>query len=870
MAFRFPERYDTALITDAAELKDLTDRLAGEGKPIGYDVETSYQGEPRADAAKHPEENFICGFSLTNSLSWARAVPIAFESGPNIDPEIAARCLHQLAQARDAQGRPLLVPHNAVFELRCTARLFERYLGMLLADAYFEVRSDTMVEAYIEAEHESYALKSLTWETFGVKMTEILELFQLPEGKELTKFQQDSIQFHLLDQTSSQVIAYMCDDAHKALAHHLLRWPVVTDPAFRSGKGVFLYRVDMGQIPLVCGMADTGIAYDWNRMREAAQRGQAFMGKLAAEINADISAQLGRPVAFSLASPAQVAKVLYEDLGLPVRRKTKGGKPSTDAKAIKSLARDHPVVKKLQWYRQVKRRCVDNYAGKYEKDYNYASDGRAHPNILYTAAVTGRFAFSKPAAQQPPKTKQWELASGETFVFPWRDFITVPPPGTLGDDERRGWYILGFDLSQAELRALAGEAGETALIEAFARGDDIHRLTASRIFGVSMEAVSDDQRQVGKTQNFAVAYQQGVDGLAETLGIPKAEAQQLYDAWFDAYPKIKAWTAGTVRQARMNGHTMSRFGRKHPIWEFAKTCPDGHKWRNAVNRCPQCGQLGMPKSEVIISHGERLAGNAPVQGGATGDYMRIAMVRADKALKAAGLAGKVRLFLNVHDSLDFYVRKDVAPATVIKALQPAVIFPVNGWPPMVAEWHAGLRMGSLRELEVGPDWSVTVKGVVQEAPVSGDEDDDDEPDRPAVDLAAVRAAAEAGNGVPEIAPVAVGVAVPVAAVGEDPGRTDPAVSGMLAGGFGALPRTVIITVPQFPPVEAARRLKAALGRLPGPNTVILRTPPGDILVPGTSGLSPAHQADVAFILPGAQVTYDVASVDYAAIADGLV
>ena len=116
-------------------------------------------------------------------------------------PKFAAECLWRLAAARDGDGRPLLVPHNAIFELRCTARLFEKQLGMSLEEAYFEVRSDTMVEAYIEAAHESYALKSLTWETFGHKMTEIMELFgrRALSGKKLTKFQQDSIQFHLLD-----------------------------------------------------------------------------------------------------------------------------------------------------------------------------------------------------------------------------------------------------------------------------------------------------------------------------------------------------------------------------------------------------------------------------------------------------------------------------------------------------------------------------------------------------------------------------------------------------------------------------------------------------------------------------------------------
>ena len=128
----FPAKPDYQLITDLGELESLTDRLIQEAKPTGYDCETSYDGEPRPDAQKHPEENFICGFSLTNSLSWARAVPIAFEDGPNIDPKFAAECLWRLAAARDGEGRPLLVPHNAIFELRCTARLFAFQLGMLL------------------------------------------------------------------------------------------------------------------------------------------------------------------------------------------------------------------------------------------------------------------------------------------------------------------------------------------------------------------------------------------------------------------------------------------------------------------------------------------------------------------------------------------------------------------------------------------------------------------------------------------------------------------------------------------------------------------------------------------------------------------
>ena len=245
------------------------------------------------------------------------------------------------------------------------------------------------------------------------------------------------------------------------------------------------------------------------------------------------------------------------------------------------------------------------------------------------------------------------------------------------------------------------------------------------------------------------------------------------------------------------------------------------------------------------------------------------MIRADKALKQAGLAGKVRLFLNVHDSLDWYVRKDVPPAEVIRVLHPAVIFPVEGWPPMVADWHAGMRMGSFRELEVGPDWSVKVKGVKEEAPVPDDEDD--EAELPAVDIAAVQAAARAVTGGRNAQVPAIIQAAGPGGLG-DPGALGggPELLGGSDSPCSDASRTVIISVPQVPDKQAAGLLRALAARLPGPNTVILRTSAyGDIAMPGTCGLTPGHQADVAFILPGAVVTYDGASVDYAAIAAGI-
>ena len=151
----------------------------------------------------------------------------------------------------------------------------------------------------------------------------------------------------------------------------------------------------MGQLPIICAMSDTGIAYDWNWMREAAQRGQAFMASSPPRSTpAWRTSSAGRSRLTWLPRRRSPRCCTRTGLGLPVKRRSKKtGKPSTDKLAVKALAGEHPVVKKIQDYRRIKRLCKDNYAGKYEQDYDYARDGRAHPNILACAAVTGRFAI---------------------------------------------------------------------------------------------------------------------------------------------------------------------------------------------------------------------------------------------------------------------------------------------------------------------------------------------------------------------------------------------------------------------------------------------------------------------------------------------
>lgn len=434
-----------------------------------------------------------------------------------------------------------------------------------------------------------------------------------------------------------------------------------------------------------------------------------------------------------------------------------------------------------------------------------------------------------------PKKYHYELETGETFDFNFRDAILASA----------GWYLIGFDYKNQELRVLAGEAQEPALIEAFSRGEDVHRLTASFMTGKSQDQITDDERQdFGKVMNFALSYQMGVDGLAQRLGISKDEAQALFDQYFAVYRRIQAYMERTVASSKALGYITTKFGRVVRIWEYEST------------------------NRGIYAAGERLAGNAPIQGAGTGDYTKIAMVRAHDALKQAGLLEKVRLVMNMHDALEFYVREDVPPAEVIRVLQPAVVFPVDGWPPIEAEWQVGRRWGSMKELEVLEDGNVRLASdekaaAGDPAPVSGAVPAPERPGVPDQDEPAAARAAEgpalAGPGDAAVPAGSGQSAVPVRSRPGDPGGGDH-------------PRLVIVTLPVMPSAETWAEFCRLLGARPGCSMVTVRTPEGETSLGNGAAvfaLTPQWEPQVSVLFGGAQVTYAPDSVDTAALASGL-
>lgn len=642
-----------ARINDLDELKAYAKKLLTEGTPVGFDIETGYDGPDKEKASLHPEEAFVVGFSFSNRSDWARYAPLAHYDADNLDPaEVAAIWWPVM---RDCK----IVAHNAKFELRFMSRYFMEHLSehpefgeeVRASNGYFSIFSDTMVESYVNGRERTHGLKDLTLNVLGHEQVHIQTLFA---GM---KLKMSALRFNILP-LSEEVIAYAAEDSAWCLALHNYFYPRVKDKK--------IYKIDMLILPILAKMEAAGLLYNWPAMRASAQELSKFIERLDAEIRQDLAAAIGEEqVVINLGSPKQIGDMLYNRMKLPAIRMTKGGAPSTDEKAITGLARKHPVVQRILDWRELTV-LQTRYLEGFEKDYGYADDGRAHPSHAQTLVPSGRFACSDPNYQQSAGRYHQVLRDGSEYDCRFRKFIIAPP----------GRYMFGFDYSQIELRMTAGMSKEPAMLAAFESGIDVHAATAGAMYGIDPKNVTKEQRQGGKQLNFALLYGQGVNATADLLGISKGEAQELYDRYFAGFPTLKVWTQRTVDIGKQNGYVETIFGRKIVIWEFGAS----DRW--------------------IYAKGERLCVNAPVQGSAA-DYMRVAMIKVDKFLKDEGLEDKVQLVMNIHDALEFYVDNSIDAGWLAEKMRPVVSFPLTGFPDIRADFHYGPSWGELEEIEIG-------------------------------------------------------------------------------------------------------------------------------------------------------------------------
>lgn len=330
---------------------------------------------------------------------------------------------------------------------------------------------------------------------------------------------------------------------------------------------------------------------------------------------------------FNVNSTQQLRTVLFDKLGLPPQKRTKTG-PSTDHQTLERLRGEHPIIEHLLAYREVEKLRSTYGEGLIAE---VADDGRIHATFNQMVARTGRLSSDRPNLHNIPVRTEMGRRFRAAFV------------------PARGYRLLVADYNQIELRVIAHLSGDPGLVEAFATGEDIHDRTASRVFGVPAEEVTFDQRSRAKMVSYGLVYGMEAYGLAQRLAIPTSEAQEILDAYFEAFPSVRAFMDETVAQARDRGYTETEFGRRRRIPELAS---------NQRN---------------VRMAGERQAMNAPIQGLAA-DIFKVALVRLDRALDASGGTPLGRVVLQVHDEVILEVppdRIDEASAVVLDALSGA-------------------------------------------------------------------------------------------------------------------------------------------------------------------------------------------------------
>ena len=351
--------------------------------------------------------------------------------------------------------------------------------------------------------------------------------------------------------------------------------------------------------PLLFVLADMEIAGIIADAKALKEYGDQLSGRIA-QLEQEIYAGAGEE--FNINSPKQLGVILFEKLQMPYGKKTKTGY-STAADVLDKLAPEYPLVAQILEYRQLtklKSTYADGLAGCIEKD------GRIRSTFNQTITATGRISSTEPNLQNIPI--RMELGRLIRKVF-------LPAEGCV---------FLDADYSQIELRVLAHMSGDQTLIDAYRQAQDIHRITASQVFHIPFDEVTDLQRRNAKAVNFGIVYGISSFGLGEDLGITRQEAAEYIKQYFATYPKIKEFLDQMVEQAKTTGYATTLFGRRRPVPELSSS--------NFMQR----------------SFGERVAMNSPIQGTAA-DIIKIAMIRVHDRLAEEGLASK--LILQVHDEL---------------------------------------------------------------------------------------------------------------------------------------------------------------------------------------------------------------------------
>jgi DNA polymerase-1 len=583
-----PHHYE--LVTEAAAVTALVARLQ-QREWFCLDTETD---------GLDPQRARLLGVALSDAAGTGWYVPVGAPDSP------ALAALTPLF----GDTRVGKVGHNLKFDL-----LVLRWQGVAVRGPLF----DTMIAHALLEPEQRHGMDYCAEVYLGYTPIPIERLIG-PKG---------AAQRTLADVPVADVAEYSAEDADVTWQLYERFRPLLAE---RGLERVF-YEVEMPTLPAIVGMEYEGVRVDAAVLADFSVR----LARDMAEHEAAIQRLAGRE--FNVNSNKQLGEVLFETLRLVEKpKRTATGQYATDEQTLQGLAGAHEIVRRILDYRAVAK-LKSTYADALPAAISPRT-GRVHTTFLQAATATGRLSSQDPNLQNIPIRTELGQEIRRAFV--------PRLPGAEGVP----WLLLSADYSQIELRLIAAMSGEPAMLQAFARGEDIHTATAARVFGVLPELVTPEQRRRAKMVNFGIAYGISAFGLAQRLGIPRKEAAEIIDHYFASYPGIRGYIDATLEKARREGCVTTLTGRRRPLRDI-----------NSANG-------------TVRGAAERNAINTPVQGTAA-DLIKLAMGRIHAEFERRGL--RSRLLLQVHDELVF----DLHPSEeaevrdlVTRAMREAMPLPV--------------------------------------------------------------------------------------------------------------------------------------------------------------------------------------------------
>lgn len=557
----------------------------------------------------------LVGVCLSHKLGEAVYIPVGHDYMGA--PEQVSRdwLLQQLTPLLEGSS-PAKIGQN----LKYDAHILRRY-GIRLAG----IKNDTMLASYVfNSVGSRHDMDTLSLHYLNHKPIKFEEL--AGKGSKQLTFNQIEV---------AQAAPYAAEDADITLRLHDILWQQIVDTGSRLLS--ILTDIEVPLVPVLVDMEEYGVKVDAEMLATQSHE----INELLQDYERKAFEIAGEE--FNLGSPKQLQQILFEQLQLPVIKKTPKGAPSTAEDVLHELAHDYPLPDVILKHRSLSK-LKSTYTDKLPRMIN-PTTGRVHTSYQQAVAATGRLSSTEPNLQNIPiRTEEGRRVR--------QAFIAEP-----------GFKVVAIDYSQIELRIMAHLSQDKSLLQAFADGQDIHRATAAEVFACALDEVTDEQRRRAKAVNFGLIYGMSAFGLARQLDIPRHEAQHYMDKYFERFPGVLRYMEDTREQAKQQGYVETLYGRRLPLPEIKAS--NGGRRKAA----------------------ERAAINAPMQGTAA-DIIKRAMLKVDEWIAAEECQADVRMLMQVHDELVFEIAEqhtDSYTQALVKVMEAAADLDI----PLVAEAGVG-------------------------------------------------------------------------------------------------------------------------------------------------------------------------------------